>query len=60
MISWSPQAIHKTLTYQGCAGRAYGGKRTAISRTQQHAQPRGEWIEIAIPAVIDEATFQAA
>jgi site-specific DNA recombinase len=57
---WSPQSVHQILTYQGYTGVAYRGKRTRVSKTTRRRESPGEWIQILIPLIIDEATFQAA
>jgi hypothetical protein len=40
------------------AGRAYWNKRTTITRTTRRKRPQEEWVEIAVPAIIEEALFQ--
>jgi DNA invertase Pin-like site-specific DNA recombinase len=57
---WSPQSVHQILTYQCYTGVAYWGKRTRVSKTTRRRESPEEWIQIPIPLIIDEATFQVA
>jgi site-specific DNA recombinase len=56
---WTPSTIHRILTYEGYTGRWFYGKYKRTSRTRRVLRDRAEWIEVAIPAIIDDATFQA-
>jgi site-specific DNA recombinase len=40
------------------AGRAYWNKRAAVTPTTRRLRPREEWIEITVPAIIEEELFQ--
>jgi site-specific DNA recombinase len=56
---WIPSTVHRILRYEGYTGRWYFGKYRRVSRTQRARCDRSEWIEVTIPAIIDDATFQA-
>jgi site-specific DNA recombinase len=56
---WTPSTIHRILRYEGYTGRWFYGKYRRVSRTQRVLRDRAEWIEVSIPAIIDDATFQA-
>ena len=57
---WNDASIHKILRNEAYTGRAYWGKNQRTSRTTSVRRPRAEWIEIPVPAIIDQATFDAA
>ena len=45
---------------RGLHGAGLLGKNQRTSRTTSVRRPRAEWIEIPVPAIIDQATFDAA
>lgn len=57
---WGPGTVQSILTYEGYVGKVYWGKAKRVGKTRMSRQPRDEWIEVAIPAIIDEETFLAA
>lgn len=57
---WQASSVHRMLTNEAYAGRTYWNKYERTSKTTRRLRPREEWIAIAVPAIIDEATFQAA
>jgi site-specific DNA recombinase len=69
---WAQGTIHRILTNTAYTGVTYFDKHRTVSREvvqtarghktreQRRAQPCQTWITIAIPAIIDEATFYAA
>jgi hypothetical protein len=57
---WEPSSLYKILTYEGYTGTAYYGKWQPVTRTARRLRPRDEWIAIAVPPILDDATFHAA
>jgi site-specific DNA recombinase len=57
---WNETSVHKILRNEAYTGRAYWGKSQRTSQTTSVRRPRSEWIEILVPAIIDQATFDAA
>lgn len=56
---WNATRIHRVLTYEGYTGKFYWGKYRRVSKTRRVLRDRSEWIEVKVPAIIDEQTFQA-
>ncbi|HEY7491474.1 MAG TPA: recombinase family protein [Candidatus Tectomicrobia bacterium] len=56
--TWAPSTIYKILTYQGYIGTAYFGKHR--TRTGRKREAQAAEIAITVPAIVDDATFQAA
>jgi site-specific DNA recombinase len=56
---WNPATVHAILTYEGYSGRIYYNKRKAAGKTRRVDRPKEEWVEIAVPAIITAAEFQA-
>src|SRR5919109_1421838 len=56
---WSIGSIFHTPNYQGYTGRAFYGKYNATRQTRKRP-PKAHWIEIRIPAIIEDAVFAAA
>jgi site-specific DNA recombinase len=56
---WQESTVHKILTNEAYAGQTYWNKYARTSRTTRRPRPRDEWVAIPVPAIIDEATFQA-
>ena len=61
---WSRGTIQNILTNESYIGRWHYRKgrrvKTAEGQSKHIARPREEWIEIAVPPIIDEATYEAA
>jgi len=61
---WRLSTICRLLRNEAYAGRLYWNRTQtsydpAVGRTRARLRPREEWIEIPIPAIIDEATLEA-
>jgi site-specific DNA recombinase len=63
---WSTSTLSKLLRNEAYIGRVYFNRTEAIPdprpgrRNKQVPRPREDWIAIAVPALIDERTFEAA
>jgi site-specific DNA recombinase len=58
--TWQPTTVRALLTSEAYTGRAAWGKRQNIPHTKRRGRrPESEWIRLAIPPIIDTATFQA-
>jgi len=62
---WRLSTICRLLRNEAYVGRLYWNRThtrydPALGRNRQTLRPREEWIEIPIPAIIDEDTFDAA
>ncbi|HWQ96154.1 MAG TPA: recombinase family protein [Candidatus Methylomirabilis sp.] len=71
---WDPSVIRLILTNEVCIGKAYYNRRFAVKpkkprnsmayrkyeNTSLKSRPKSEWIEIEVPAIIDEGTFRRA
>jgi site-specific DNA recombinase len=55
---WSITLLQRMLRNSTYAGRAYWNKRATVTPTTRRLRPREEWIEIAVPAIIEEKLFQ--
>jgi site-specific DNA recombinase len=55
---WSIGSIFHILNYRGYTGRAFYGKCTDTRRTR-NGIPEAHWFEIHIPALIEDAVFDA-
>jgi site-specific DNA recombinase len=59
--TWQPTTVRDLLTAEAYTGRAAWGKRQNLPHTKRRRRtPESEWVPLAIPPVIDAATFQAA
>jgi site-specific DNA recombinase len=56
---WQASSVHRLLTNEAYAGRTYFGKYQRTGKTTRRLRPREEWVAIAVPVIVDEATFQA-
>jgi site-specific DNA recombinase len=62
---WRLSTICRLLRNEAYVGRLYWNRThtrydPALGRNRQTVRPRDEWIEIPIPAIINEDTFEAA
>ncbi len=71
---WAPVSIRSILTNETYVGKAYYNRRLSVKpekprnksvyrkneKIAKKLRPRDEWIEIEVPAIIDEDTFRAA
>lgn len=57
---WEPKSVYNILTNGGYTGTVYYGKWEAVTRTTRRLRPQEEWIAIAVPAILDRATFDKA
>src|SRR3954452_25589472 len=63
---WSTSTLSKLLRNEAYLGRVYFNRTEAVRdprpgrRNKQVPRPREDWIAIAVPALIDEPTFEAA
>jgi site-specific DNA recombinase len=55
---WSITLLQRMLKNSTYVGRAYWNKRATVTPTTRRLRPRKEWIEIAVPAMIEEELFQ--
>jgi site-specific DNA recombinase len=62
--SWIVSTVHKILTNTLYKGIFYSMKfryeKIGLSQKKRTLRPESEWIPIAVPAIVDEATWQAA
>ena len=63
---WSTSTLSKLLRNEAYIGRVYFNRTEAVPdprpgrRSKQVPRPREDWITIAVPAILDQQTFQAA
>jgi site-specific DNA recombinase len=57
---WNNQTVYKILTNPAYTGTATWGKHQNLTKTTRRRRPQEEWMSFTVPAIIDEATFQAA
>ena len=63
---WSVSTIGRILRNEAYIGRVYYNRtekvpqRQRAGKTRQVQRPRGQWIAIAVPAILDETLFEAA
>jgi site-specific DNA recombinase len=63
---WRPSTLSNLLRNQAYIGRVYVNRTEAVPdhrpgrRSRQVPRPREDWITIAVPAIVDEPTFEAA
>jgi site-specific DNA recombinase len=63
---WSTSTLSKLLRNEAYIGRVYFNRTETVPdrrpgrRSKQVPRPRQDWIAIAVPAIIDERTFEAA
>jgi hypothetical protein len=53
---WFP---HSLLRYEGYIGRIYYNKQKASGKTRRTDRPRDEWVQVGVPAIIEDEVFQA-
>jgi len=59
--TWSANTIRYILSSEAYTGRAAWGKRQNLPHsTRRRRTPETNWVTLAIPPIIDAATFQAA
>jgi site-specific DNA recombinase len=59
--TWQPTTVRNLLTSETYTGRAAWGKHQNLPHsTRRQRTPESQWISLAIPPIIDAATFQAA
>ena len=56
---WNEASVHKILTNEAYTGRAFFGKYRRLTKTTRVRRPPTEWIEIPVPAIVDDKTFEA-
>ncbi len=63
---WGTSTIGRLLRNEAYVGRAYWNKTETVATTgakratRQVRRPREDWIEIPVPAIIDDGVFEAA
>jgi site-specific DNA recombinase len=63
---WRPSTLSNLLRNEAYIGRLYVNRTEAVPdhrpgrRSRQVPRPREDWIPIAVPAIVDEPTFEAA
>ena len=63
---WSVSTIGRILRNEAYIGRVYYNRtekvpqRQRAGKTRQVQRPRGQWIAIAVPAILDETLFEVA
>jgi site-specific DNA recombinase len=57
---WSKSSVLAVLRYEGYTGRAYYGKWQTRTATRRTPRPREEWVEFAIPPIIEMELFKIA
>ena len=63
---WRTSTLSKLLRNEAYIGRVYFNRTEAVpdprpgKRSKQVPRPREDWIAIAVPAIVDEQTFEAA
>jgi site-specific DNA recombinase len=57
--NWSNTSLHRMAHYEGYLGHMYHGKVKGAGKTLEKL-PEEDWLEIKIPAIIDQETFDAA
>ena len=63
---WGPSTIARILRNEAYVGRVYANRTEAVpdrytpGKTRQVKRPRDQWIAIAVPAILDQALFEAA
>ncbi len=59
--TWQPSTVRDLLSSEAYTGRAAWGKREKSPHSpHRRLRPESEWIPLAIPPIIDTATFEAA
>jgi hypothetical protein len=59
--TWQPTTVRNLLTSEAYTGRAAWGKRQNLPHsTRRRCTPESQWISLAVPPIIDAATFLAA
>jgi site-specific DNA recombinase len=56
---WQASSVHRMLTNEAYTGRTYFNKYERTGKTTRRVRPREEWLPITVPAIIDDATFEA-
>jgi len=63
---WRPSTLSKLLRNEAYIGRIFFNRTEALPdprpgrRSRQVPRPREDWIAIAVPAIVDDQTFEAA
>ncbi|MBN9560568.1 MAG: recombinase family protein [Alphaproteobacteria bacterium] len=63
---WGVSVVGRLIRNEAYVGRAYYNRTTSVSdrrpakAKRQIKRPRNEWISLPVPAIIDEALFEAA
>ena len=63
---WRPSTLSNLLRNEAYIGRIYANRTEAVpdprpgKRSRQVPRPREDWIAIAVPAIVDDQTFEAA
>ena len=63
---WGASTIARILRNEAYIGRVYANRTEAVpdrhtpGKTRQVKRPRDQWIAISVPAILDEALFEAA
>jgi site-specific DNA recombinase len=57
---WRASSVHRILSNEAYTGQTYFNKYVRTGKTTRRLRPREEWTAIAVPAIIDRATFDAA
>lgn len=62
--AWSPNAIYNLIIQPRYKGTHMGlrtkATRISVNKKKLEQRPEEEWIEVAVPAIVDEVTWQAA
>jgi site-specific DNA recombinase len=56
---WHANTVHGLLRYEGYIGRMYYNKQKAAGKTRRADRPRDEWVQVGVPAIIEDDVFQA-
>ncbi len=57
---WRVSSVHRILSNEAYTGQTYFNKYVRTGKTTRRLRPREEWQAIAVPAIIDAATFDTA
>jgi Recombinase len=63
---WRPSTLSNLLRHEAYIRRIYANRTEAVpdprpgKRSRQVSRPREDWIAIAVPAILDDQTFEAA
>jgi len=66
-MPWPPGSLHEILRNETYVGTMYYGKTERLpglsnpdKKTRWRWKPKADWMAVAVPAIIDQATFDAA